>query len=212
MAGHFQAIAVISGRPVNFLQTTLGSEVSEVVQLFGRYGAERLEPDGAVDAPEVAPDIRRQFTEIAEKARRIAPRVRIEDKQGSLALHWRESPASAKRLLALANEAVAGGLEVRPGKQMVDLVVPGAPTKGTIMAALLANGANCGCFLGDDVGDLETFDVLDTFEATGGRAVRIAVASAEMPVAFRSRANLILANPSEAAEFLRDLAATTARP
>ena len=207
MAGRFKSVAVISGRPVNFLQTTLGTEVAAVVQLFGRYGAERLEADGAVDAPDVAPNVRRQFAEIAEEARRVAPGVRVEDKQGSLALHWRESPDAGERLLELARSAETAGLEVRPGKQMVDLVVPGAPTKGTIMATLLASGAQCGCFLGDDVGDLETFDVLDTFEASGGTALRIAVASAEMPAALRARADLILRDPGEAAEFLSDLAA-----
>jgi trehalose 6-phosphate phosphatase len=211
LAGRLQAVAVISGRPVSFLQTTLGSDVAAVVQLFGRYGAERLDPDGALDAPDVAPDIRNQFTEIAEQARRVAPGVRIEDKQGSLALHWRESPEAAEQLLQLAESALAGGLEVRPGKRMVDLVIPGAPTKGTIMAALLAKGARCACFLGDDLGDLETFDVLDAFEAAGGTAVRIAVASAEMPVTLRERADLILRDPAEAAEFLGELAATTAR-
>jgi trehalose-phosphatase len=141
----------------------------------------------------------------------VAPGVRIEDKQGSLALHWRESPSAAERLLELAESAVTAGLEVRPGKQMVDLVIPGAPTKGTIMATLLAGGAQCACFLGDDVGDLETFDVLDTFEASGGNAVRIAVGSAELPTALRERADLILRDPGEAAELLSDLAAAASR-
>jgi trehalose 6-phosphate phosphatase len=93
---------------------------------------------------------------------------------------------------------------------MVDLVVPGAPTKGTTLAALLASGVRRGCFLGDDVGDLEAFDALDTFEASGGIAVRVAVASAEMPAALGARADVILANPGEAAEFLSELAAWTA--
>jgi trehalose 6-phosphate phosphatase len=210
LAARLQSVAVISGRPVNFLQTTLGSDVAAVVHLYGRYGAERLEVDGAVDAPDVAPDVRRQFTAIAEEARRVAPGVRVEDKQGSLALHWRESPADGDRLLQLARSEVAAGLELRPGKQMVDLVIAGAPTKGTILAALLSNGARHGCFLGDDVGDLEAFDALDTFEASGGTAVRIAVASVEMPAALRERADLILRDPGEAAEFLHDVALAAA--
>jgi trehalose 6-phosphate phosphatase len=93
---------------------------------------------------------------------------------------------------------------------MVDLVVPGAPTKGTTLAVLLSGGARRGCFLGDDVGDLEAFDALDTFERSGGTAVRIAVASAEMPATLGERADLTLKDPGEAAEFLSELAARTA--
>jgi trehalose 6-phosphate phosphatase len=210
LASRFQTIAVISGRPVSFLQTTLGNEVSSVVHLFGRYGAERLASDGAVSALGVTPEVRRQFATIAEEARHVAPGVRVEDKQGSLALHWREAPTVGERLLELSKSEAAAGLEVRPGRQMVDLVVPGAPTKGTTLAALLSSGARRGCFLGDDVGDLEAFDALDAFEASGGIAVRVAVASAEMPAALGARADLILANTGEATEFLSDLAVRTA--
>jgi trehalose 6-phosphate phosphatase len=210
LATRFLSIAVISGRPVTFLQTTLGNEVASVVHLFGRYGAERLESDGAASALGVSPEVRRQFATIAEEARRVAPGVRVEDKQGSLALHWREAPSVSERLLELSTSEAASGLEVRPGRQMVDLVVPGAPTKGTTLAVLLSGGARRGCFLGDDVGDLEAFDALDTFERSGGTAVRIAVASAEMPATLGERADLTLKDPGEAAEFLSELAARTA--
>lgn len=207
LARHFALVAVISGRPVDFLATALGSEAAGVLQLFGRYGAEHRESNGAVEAPDVAPAVRRQFARIAEAAKRVAPDVRIEDKQGSLALHWRESPAAGDALVQLSRSTVAAGLELRPGKQMVDFVVPGAPTKGTTLAALLVNGAQCACFLGDDVGDLEAFDVLDSFESSGGMALRIAVASAEVPAALRERADLVLRDPGEVSEFLRDVAA-----
>lgn len=210
LASRFQSVAVISGRPAGFLQTTLGNEVASVVHLFGRYGAERLERDGSVSAPDVTASVRRQFAAIAEEARLVAPGVRVEDKQGSLALHWRESPGVAERLLELSQSKAASGLEVRPGRQMVDLVLPGAPTKGTTLALLLSAGARRGCFLGDDVGDLDAFDALDAFEAAGGTAVRIAVGSAEMPSALAERADLVLADPGEAAEFLSDLAVVTA--
>jgi len=207
LATRFQSVAVISGRPVSFLQTTLGNEVASVVHVFGRYGAERLTSDGAVSALGVTPEIRRQFATIAEEARRVAPGVRVEDKQGSLALHWREAPGVSERLLELSVSEAAAGLEVRPGRQMVDLVVRGAPTKGTTLATLLSGGARRGCFLGDDVGDLEAFDALDAFEASGGTAVRVAVASAEMPAALGERADLVLEDSGEAAEFLSELAA-----
>ncbi len=210
IAGRFQAVAVISGRPVSFLVAALGTEVAAVVELFGRYGAERRTADGAVELPAVAPGVRAQFAEIAAAARRVAPGVRVEDKFGSLALHWRESPDAGERLIELARSAVAAGLDVRPGKQMVDFVLPGAPTKGTVMTMLLGGRTRCGCFLGDDVGDLETFDALDAFEASGGTGLRIAVASAEMPEALRERADLILRDPGEAAEFLADVAAAAA--
>jgi trehalose 6-phosphate phosphatase len=210
LATRFFSIAVISGRPVTFLQTALGNEFTSVVQIFGRYGAERLTRDGAVTALGVTPEVRRQFATIAEEARLVAPGVRVEDKQGSLALHWREAPGVGERLLELSQSEAAAGLEVRPGRQMVDLVVPGAPTKGTTLATLLAGGARRGCFLGDDVGDLEAFDALDDFERAGGTAVRIAVASAEMPAELGERADLILEDSGEAAEFLSELAARTA--
>jgi trehalose 6-phosphate phosphatase len=67
------------------------------------------------------------------------------------------------------------------------------------------------CFLGDDVGDLDAFDALDRLEASGGQGLRVAVGSSELPDALRDRADLVLRDPGEAAEFLAELAAATAR-
>jgi trehalose 6-phosphate phosphatase len=210
LAQRLKVVAVVSGRPVAFLRIQLGQKLASALELYGRYGAEHLGTAGVeIDQPP-SHTLRAQFELIALEAREIAPGVRIEDKGGSIALHWRETPELGNRLLEFATSPAVGGLEARPGKLMVDLVVPGAATKGSTLTRLLSSGARCGCFLGDDIGDLDAFDALDSFEEAGGQALRVAVSSPEIPPALRDRADVVVRDPAEAAEFLAELAAIIA--
>jgi len=206
LAARLHVVAIISGRPVAFLRAQLGEELAGALALYGRYGAEHLGDDGTIKDQPPAPDLRARFELIATEARHLAPGVRVEDKGGSLALHWRQHPELGRQLLEFASSPAVMGLEARPGKLMVDLVAPGAPTKGNTLSTLLSSGTRHGCYIGDDVGDLDAFDALDSFETSGGEAVRVAVSSPEMPSALRERADLVLRDPAETAEFLAEIA------
>ncbi|MEO8449467.1 MAG: trehalose-phosphatase [Gemmatimonadota bacterium] len=87
------------------------------------------------------------------------PGVMIEDKNFTLAIHYRRSRtkrAARAAILAVATELE--GVRVIGGKQVINLVPAGGPTKGT---AFLEERARAGCdtaiFVGDDDTDEDVF-------------------------------------------------------
>jgi trehalose 6-phosphate phosphatase len=207
LAGRVGTVAVVSGRPAGFLRRQLGEQVAATCWLIGRYGAERVPPGSPIEHAAIDPTLRRDLGTVLAEARRLVPDALLEDKGSSVALHWRARPDAAIAFRELANTAAARfGLEIRPGKLLVELVEPGTPDKGRALERLLV-GATGGCFIGDDLGDLLAFDALDRFEANGGVALRVAVAGAETPPELPSSADLVLGTPADVAAFLEELAA-----
>jgi len=58
------------------------------------------------------------------------------------------------------------------------------------------------CFLGDDRGDLEAFDVLDRMAAAGATVVKVGVTSPEAPAEILERADLVVDGPEGSLSFL----------
>lgn len=207
LATALQRVAIVSGRPAAFLRDRLGEDVARECALFGRYGAEQLQSDGSILTRDAGSALGDVVQRLRIACAEIDPRVLVEDKSGSVALHWRGAPYAedAVRTLA-ARAALEAGLEVREGKMIVDLVRAGAPTKGSTISALLNETSTACCFVGDDVGDLDGFDALDRFESRGGHALRVAVASSELPKELADRADLIVPGPSATAAMLEKIA------
>jgi len=207
IAAALQRVAIISGRPVAFLRDRLGDEVAVSCALFGRYGAEELRPDGSILRLGGGGELTAVVARLRQEAHSVDPRVLVEDKSNSVTLHWRSVPEAESALRELAGrQARESGLEMRGAKMSVELVHAGAPTKGSTVDRLLRETTTACCFVGDDVGDLDAFDALDRFASTAGRALRIAVASDEMPVELADRADLVVSGPSAAAALLSRLA------
>lgn len=212
LASRLQRVAVISGRPLEFLARRLGPDVRGSSDLFGRYGAEHAHPDGTVTLFQQSPTLRTRLDLVTSQVAAELPGTRIEDKGGSVVLHWRERPElepAIRRLAAALAEELE--LEVRPGKMVVDLGEIGAPGKGDVVRGLVGE-ATCGTYLGDDIGDLDAFFALDDFESDGGRAVRIAVDSHEAPDELLEHADLVLPAPAAVGAFLQELASSLSSP
>lgn len=197
----FGVVAVISGRPVRYLQRHLPGDLVMV----GLYGLERvvdgqleLHPDVAGWQPVVA--------DVIEAARRELPDgVGVEDKGLSLTLHVRPRPEHAAAVFEWAQAAAArSGLHVRRARMSAELHPPVAADKGTVTADLVA-GLAAACFIGDDVGDLPAFRALDTFAASGGTAVRAVVGSNEAPPELLAVADILLDGPPAVLELLSAL-------
>jgi trehalose 6-phosphate phosphatase len=98
------------------------------------------------------------------------PGLWMEDKGLSLAVHYRQSPQKdeAKRRILRAARNL-GDVRVFGGKQVVNIVVDGAPHKG---AALISERKRLGCewvlYVGDDENDEDAF-------AIGGNTVSVRV-------------------------------------
>jgi trehalose 6-phosphate phosphatase len=129
----------------------------------------------------------------------------LEDKGLTVALHWREAPDeedAERRLQAVAARAEAAGLEARWGRKVLELRPPVAADKGTAVRFLLEErGLQRALYAGDDTTDLDAFRGLDGLEL----GVRVAVASAEGPLALADAADLVVASPAELVELLRSL-------
>lgn len=203
LAARYAVVAIVSGRPVDFLEAQLPASV----RMSGLYGLEgsdrgvRSEPDGAGPWREVVADV-------ATAAEAHGPRgMTVEPKGLSLTLHFRTEPDLAGPVADWAvRQASRSGLTVRPAKMSIELHPPVPVDKGTAVESLAA-GLGAVCYIGDDVGDLPAFDALDRLAAAGAATVRVAVRSSESPAAVLERADVLVDGPAGAVAALEHLAA-----
>ncbi|MDA8290827.1 MAG: trehalose-phosphatase [Actinomycetota bacterium] len=214
LAHRYATVAVVSGRPASFLVQVLGiGDGRSALVAYGSYGAERIDPDGSVTAP--APDAGAEAA-VARAAddleARSGPGVEVERKRWSVAVHWRNAPRLAAASAGIASHvATSAGLDLREARMAVELVLPGAPDKGSAVGAL-CEGAHAACYLGDDSGDLPAFAALAALRRDRcAYTASIAVASDEVPERLVAAADLLLDGPGAAVAFLAALAHASPR-
>jgi trehalose 6-phosphate phosphatase len=205
LAGSFGSVAVVSGRPGDFLARRLRTAGS-AVRLFGLYGLEEVvDGEGRID-PRVEP-----WLPIVAAAREAAGRsvpagVGLEDKTVSLTIHWRNAPGAAGWAIGFAeSQTDRVGLRHRFGRMSVELLPPVDSDKGTVVESVAA-GMHAACFFGDDLGDLDAFNALDRLARKGTACVRVAVGDEESPTEVLAAADLVVDGPSVACRLLRSLA------
>jgi len=204
LAARYRSVAVVSGRPVDFLFEHVGL-AGTAVRAFGHYGLEWTDGDRIVTHPDAAP-WRDAVAGAVDAAVAAAPDgVSIERKGLSVVLHARPAPehdAWARRFAEA--EAAARGLALSVGRLAYELRPPVDVDKGTVVAQLLLD-VDTACFIGDDRGDVLAFDALDRFAADGGTGFKVAVRSDEAPAELLERADDILDGPVAVVAALRGL-------
>jgi trehalose 6-phosphate phosphatase len=199
------AVAVVSGRPVAFLEAVL--PVDGLV-LVGQYGLERSTAAGTVLADPAVDTHLAAVADAAADAERTFPDLYVERK-GRLAVtvHWRRTPGRGRDVSRWA-EATATrlGLARYPTKMAVELRPPVDVDKGTALEAL-AEGRRVVVFAGDDRGDLAAFDALDRLAARGVHTVRVGVRSSEAPPELVARADVTVEGAAGVADLFAALAA-----
>lgn len=208
LAADFGRVAVLSGRPLDFIAAFFGPPVA----LAGLYGLESQDDRGRrVDHPQSGA-WREVVDDVAACCVAKGPEgVLVEPKGLSLTLHFREHPEIADEVRSLAeSQAARSGLEVRPAKMSYELHPPIDADKGTAVRQL-AKGLDLVLFVGDDVGDLPAFAALEALEAAGVETVRVVVDSDELDPELAARADLVLPNPTGVVSLLRSLAEGTRR-
>ena len=168
LTAQFGVVAIVSGRPVAFLVARLGIGPSLArLGVYGQYGLEHRAPDGSIVCDPLVDDYAGTVAEAIREAHAAAPPgALVEEKGLALTLHWRNAPDVAPRAIELADEIAARhGLAIRQGKRAIELVLPVANDKGSVVVSLLA-GCSAGCVLGDDVGDIPAFRAVDVLAHT----------------------------------------------
>lgn len=201
----YRTVAVISGRPVAFLEARL----PDTLLLSGQYGLESV-THGRTSTRSGAEDWR---TVVADAAREIEARtsgtdgVWVEPKGLSLTVHYRQNPAAESLVRSVVGELTAAtGLVVHDAKQSVELRLPVAADKGTVVREL-AEGAEGVLYAGDDLGDIPAMEAVADLRAAGLTGVTVAVDSPELPDAVRAAADIVVSGQDGLRDLLDELLA-----
>ncbi len=172
---HRGALALVSGRPVGQLD-----ELFAPLRLpsAGLHGLERRDAAGGqvrTAAPQVPAELwartRRCLTDFC--ARNAG--TLLEDKGGTLALHYRQAPeheAAARRAVAGALAQLGDDWQVLDGKCVLELK-PGAASKAGAIAGFMRSAPFAGrvpVFIGDDITDESGFQYVNSL---GGHSIHV---------------------------------------
>ena len=165
------AVAIVSGRPIAAVDALLAPLK---LPAAGLHGLELRMPDGTVEqgAHRRAglSEVRAQFLSLAYED----PRLVVEDKGSSLALHFRRAPERERGLRDLVAGAATRhrGHHVMHGKMVLE-VRPAHADKGTAVTRFLETSRFAGrvpVFAGDDITDEDGFGVANRL---GGISIKV---------------------------------------
>jgi trehalose 6-phosphate phosphatase len=206
LARGFALVAVISGRPPDFLAAALGAPRG--VEVVGLYGLAR-----ALHASGEARHWAAVIDEVvAEAAADAPPGVYVEPKGLTVTLHWRHAPDARPWVAAFGErEKAQRGLRVFGGRMELELRPPVNVDKGTVIRTLAPSvpGLVAVAAFGDDKGDLPAFEALGTLSDVVGHAVtavRVAVVDEGSPPEVAAAADLTVPGATGAVALLRTLA------
>ena len=160
--GALETIERLSDRLRGALALVSGRSLAQIDRLFAPLqlpaaGLHGQEFRGAPASPHTASAALDAFKREALALAGRHPGVLVEDKGGTIALHWRNAPHSAGALrdLAQAHAARLPDYRLQPGDHVVE-IVPADVDKGRALRALLAHPPFRGrrpVFVGDDLTD-----------------------------------------------------------
>lgn len=211
VAGAFGHVAIVTGRPADWLVEATGVADVPGLVISGQYGAQHW-AGGTLTESEPAPGL--AAVREALPGLVAGTPARIEDKRLSLVVHTRAAEHPDAALAALVGPlralAAAHGLEAHPGRAIVELRPAGFDKGGALTALVTELGARSVLFAGDDLGDLAAFAAVRALRADGVPGVTVCSASAEVP-AVAERADLVVDGPPGVVALLTALVAAAAR-
>ena len=196
--GGMTRVVVVSGRPAEELPSLLA--LAQPPEIWGAHGRERLLPDGRLVIEELDADARRALAAAADLTRAFIPKgARIEQKRGSVALHWRGLPPvvgaslEAEAKAAWSSIAARGVLEILSFDAGLELRARGCTKEDAVKSVLSETGEESAiAYLGDDITDE------DAFRAVKKRGLAVLV-RAELR---ETQADLWLRPPAELLAFM----------
>lgn len=205
-------LAVVTGRTVASVLRVSGFDAIPGIVIYGTHGAERWQA-GHLRAPAPPAGLEELRVSLPGLLTSVGPDLWLEDKGLSLVIHARLT-ADPDRILELlrptvGEAALAVGLGVRPGKEVLEICIPGLD-KGAAVHELLSDDPAGACYAGDDLGDLPAIGAVNTWaERTGRPGLTVAVStSGGGPVA--SQAGVTVPDPPALLSLLRQIFAVPA--
>lgn len=200
LAGTYGAVAIISGRPVAFLDRFFAAPI----ELSGLHGLEHRTGDRLL-IDTAALEWLPTMSKCADEARLKFGTEAVEDKRYSITVHYRKFDADQAAVIRhwATEVSTLTGLDARPAKMSVELHPPTSRSKGDVVGELLF-GMRAAIYLGDDVGDLPAFRRLQQAQSDGEleAVATVLVDGPETPPELRSLATDVVATPMEAVELL----------
>lgn len=152
-------VAVVTGRAVSDVRPKLGFRPRFLV---GNHGVEGLKE--FVSHLKKARGAAARWHRVLATVVREVPGIDLETKKISLALHYRKARNKklARDFILAASRKLVPRPRVILGKDVVNLVFPGSPTKGDAVQALLRRtGLRRAIYAGDDITDEDVFRLRD---------------------------------------------------
>lgn len=165
------ALALVSGRPIAFLDEMLAPYSFDIAGLHGA----QIRMGGELRSQSAPPEHMREAVRDLVRFANSHVGIIVEDKRISTALHWRLAPELKDEALDLMRKAAAKlgpSVRLQEGKSVAELV-PANASKGSAIAMLMATPAYAGrrpVFIGDDITDEDGFE---TVNAMDGLSIRI---------------------------------------
>jgi trehalose 6-phosphate phosphatase len=201
---HLALTAIVTGRESAVAQSMVGVEGLTYVGSYALEGAA-----AAIIDPEKLLDARNEVT-----ARLGAlPCVRVEDKDISFALHYRDCEDRSEARLSLLDItspiAASCGAKIIEGKQVIELVPASLPGKDTAVKHLVdKHDIQSLVFFGDDLGDVAVFRELALMrDAEGMQTLAVGVIDAETDPLVFENADLTVNGVDEVEDVLAAIAA-----
>lgn len=203
LAPRMGRLAVLTGRPAGLVVDLAGLAAVPGLVVLGQYGADRWTA-GRLTAAPPAPGLARARAALPALVGPLG--AEVEDKGLSLVVHTRNAAAGVQERLAgpLRELAERCGLELHPGRQVLELRPPGFD-KGSALLAVAEPLPAALLFAGDDVGDGPAFDAVDQLRSRGVPGLTVFSDSAEGPAALRQRADLVVDGPAGVVALLGEL-------
>lgn len=203
-------LAVVSGRPVDYLLRNLRVDG---IELIGQYGLEHA-VDGRAVADERAAPYADAVVAAGDELERLLPELYVERKAAiAVTVHWRAVGDIGSDDLAVI-EAVARrfGLAMHESRKARELRPPLDVDKGDAVDRLLgAHRPGVAVFVGDDYGDLAAFRALDAARERGTATLKVGVLSPEAPAELVESADVLVDGPPGVVALLGAISASRAR-
>jgi trehalose 6-phosphate phosphatase len=218
LAAQVRAVAVVTGRParqaldlggLEAVGNAIGESGRELFVL-GQYGNERwTSTDRRVISPK-PPRGLATFMGALPKLLRDgdAADAWVEEKGLAVAVHTRrlgDPQAAFDRLLPVLTEAArSNGLEVEPGRAVIEVRAPGMHKGAAVRTLAQELQARAFVFCGDDLGDLEAFKAVDELRGKEFPGLLVCSGSEEQN-ALAELADVVVDGPGGVLELLREL-------